>query len=140
MFVLDTDTLSLLFAGHPRVLRRQASVPSAEIAITIVSRIDVLQGRFDFLVKAGSGEQLLRAQGWLDETVRSLTQVETVIAIERAAASEFDRLRNNKKLKKIGRGDLLIASITLAEGATLVTRNVKHFRQVPGLKIENWAD
>ena len=140
MFVLDTDTLSLLFAGHPHVLRRQATVPSAEIAITIVSRIEVLRGRFDFLMKAASGEQLLRAQGWLNETVRSLAQVETVIPIEDAAATQFDRLRTNKKLKKIGRGDLLIASITLAERATLVTRNVKHFRQVPELQIENWAD
>lgn len=140
MFVLDTDTLSLLFAGHPRVLRRQATIPSSEIAITIVSRIEVLQGRFDFLMKADSGEQLLRAQAWLDGTIRSLAQVETVIAIERSAAAEFDRLRSNKKLEKVGRGDLLIASITLAEGATLVTRNVKHFRQMPGLKIENWAD
>ncbi len=140
MFVLDTDTLSLLFAGHPRVLGRQASTPSAEIATTIVSRIEVLQGRFDFLMKAASGEQLLRAQGWLNETVRSLARVETVIPIEPAAAIEFDRLRSIKKLKKIGRGDLLIASITLAERATLVTRNVKHFRQVPGLQVENWAD
>jgi tRNA(fMet)-specific endonuclease VapC len=140
MFVLDTDTLSLLFAGHSRVLARQATIPSTEIAITIVSRIEVLQGRFDFIMKAASGEQLLRAQGWLDETVRSLARVETVIPVEPAGAAEFDRLRSNKKLKKIGRGDLLIASITLAERATLVTRNVKHFRQVPGLQIENWAD
>ena len=37
MYVLDTDKLSLLFAGHPRVLRRQTAVPSSEIAITIVN-------------------------------------------------------------------------------------------------------
>ena len=76
----------------------------------------------------------------MDHTVRSLAQVETVIPIEPTSAAEFDRLRENKKLKRIGRGDLLIAAITLAERATLVTRNVKHFRQVAGLQIENWAD
>ncbi len=43
-------------------------------------------------------------------------------------------------VEKIGRADLLIAAITLAREATLVTRNVKHFRQVPGLKVENWVD
>ena len=42
--------------------------------------------------------------------------------------------------KKIGRADLLIACIALAHGETLVTRNVRHFKQVPGLTIENWAD
>jgi tRNA(fMet)-specific endonuclease VapC len=55
-------------------------------------------------------------------------------------AAEFDRLRENKKLKKIGRADLLIACIALANRATLVSRNLKHFGQVPGLQAENWAD
>ena len=55
-------------------------------------------------------------------------------------ASEFDRLRQSRKLKKIGRADLLIAAITLANRATLVSRNLKDFRQVPGLQVENWAD
>jgi predicted nucleic acid-binding protein len=36
------------------------------------------------------------------------------------------------ELKKIGRGDLLIAAITLANQATLVTRNEKDFCLVPG--------
>jgi tRNA(fMet)-specific endonuclease VapC len=43
-------------------------------------------------------------------------------------------------LRKIGRADLLIASVTLANRATLVTRNTRHFKQVPGLRVENWVD
>jgi predicted nucleic acid-binding protein len=27
-----------------------------------------------------------------------------------------------------------------ASRATLVTRNLRHFRPIPGLKLENWAD
>jgi tRNA(fMet)-specific endonuclease VapC len=53
---------------------------------------------------------------------------------------QFDRLRQNKRLKKIGRGDLLIACIALAHRATLITRNQRDFRQVPGLQLDNWAD
>ncbi len=140
MYVLDTDTLSRLFAAHPRVLTRRNSVPSSEIATTIVTRIEILRGRFDFLFKAATGEELLRAQLWLDKTIQDLARVEAVIAVDSAAAAEFDQLRQHKKLKKIGRGDLLIAAITRANQATLVTRNQKDFRQVPGLRIENWAD
>jgi tRNA(fMet)-specific endonuclease VapC len=140
MYVLDTDTLSLLFADHPRVVAQRNKVPSSEIAITIVTRIEVLQGRFDFLLKAATGEELLRAQHWLEETIQSLARVETVIPVDSAGAAVFDRLRQNKHLKKIGRCDLLIAAISLAIGAKLVTRNLKDFRRVPGLELENWVD
>jgi tRNA(fMet)-specific endonuclease VapC len=140
VYILDTDTLTFLFAGHPKVVSRQQRVPSAEIATSIVSRIESLQGRFDFLLKAATGEELLRAQSLLDGTIGALAQVESVFGIDEAAAADFDRLRQNKKLKKIGRTDLLIAAIALANHAILVTRNLKHFSLVPGLHLENWAD
>ncbi|MGH9677814.1 MAG: type II toxin-antitoxin system VapC family toxin, partial [Candidatus Acidiferrum sp.] len=48
--------------------------------------------------------------------------------------------RQDRKFRKIGRADLLIAAITLANRATLVTRNLRHFRVIGGLRVENWAD
>jgi tRNA(fMet)-specific endonuclease VapC len=38
----------------------------------------------------------------------------------------------------IGSNDLLIASIALATGTQLVTRNVDEFSRVPGLQVEAW--
>jgi tRNA(fMet)-specific endonuclease VapC len=56
------------------------------------------------------------------------------------AADTFDRLRENRRLRKIGRADLLIASIVMANRAVLVTRNRRHFGLVPGLSVEDWAE
>lgn len=139
MKILDTDILSLLFHNHPKVAERHRQ-ESDEIAVTIISRIQVLQGRFAMLLKAADGAELLRAQQWLDRAISSLQVIPKVLTIDDRVASEFDRLRQNKKLKKVGQADLLIAAITLANRATLVTRNLKDFRQVPGLPVENWAD
>jgi len=36
--------------------------------------------------------------------------------------------------------DLKIACITMANDATLLTRNIGDFIQIPGLKVENWLD
>jgi tRNA(fMet)-specific endonuclease VapC len=58
--------------------------------------------------------------------------------IDDAAAQQFAKLLTNPKLRKIGRADMLIAAIALSTGYSLVTRNVKHFRNVPGLKVEDW--
>ena len=38
----------------------------------------------------------------------------------------------------IGPNDLLIASIVLASGLTVVTHNTSEYSRVPGLKIEDW--
>jgi tRNA(fMet)-specific endonuclease VapC len=138
VLILDTDTLTLVHAGHPKVLERRTSVPTSEIAISIVTRIEMLRGRFDFLLKAADGNHLLRAQRLLQLTDERLAEI-VIIPFDARAATEFDRLRDDKKLKKIGRADLLIASIALAHQAMLVTRNRKHFRVVPGLALDDWT-
>jgi tRNA(fMet)-specific endonuclease VapC len=43
-----------------------------------------------------------------------------------------------KKGKKIGPNDLIIASIAIAHNATLITHNTKEFVRVKGLKIQDW--
>ena len=40
---------------------------------------------------------------------------------------------------KIGTMDLRIAAIALANNLTLVTRNVRDFELVEGLKLEDWT-
>src|SRR2546421_9264344 len=137
MFVLDTDTLTHFLLGHKRVMEKRAQA-TAEVALTVVTRIEILQGRFASVLKAEDGEKLLLAQQRLAATEKDLEKF-IVLPVDAAVSTEFDRLRQNKKLK-IRRGDLLIAAITLANRATLVTRNEKDFRKVPGLRIENWVD
>jgi hypothetical protein len=61
MILLDTDALTLYFNDHPRVVRRVES--ATEVPVTsIVSRIEVLQGRFDSILKAANSEELIRFQ------------------------------------------------------------------------------
>jgi tRNA(fMet)-specific endonuclease VapC len=139
MILLDTDILTfVLFDGHSRVSERMRT--AAEPPVTsIISRIEVLQGRFDAVLKAADGVQLLKAQERLKATEAELARY-AIVPLDDAAATEFERLDLDKKYRKMGRADLLIACIALANRATLVTRNMRHFRQVPGLKLENWAD
>jgi tRNA(fMet)-specific endonuclease VapC len=138
MILLDMDTYTLHQFGHEKVLE-QCRTTGEVLAIAIVTQVEVLRGRQDALLKAEDGAGLLRTQEMLARTLQHLAQF-VVVPFDDAAAAEFDKLRQNKKLKKIGRADLLIASIALAHRATLVTRNLKHFQQVPGLHVENWAD
>ena len=139
MYLLDKDTLTWFHAGHPRVVERVRQVGEGAVATTVIGEIETLRGRHSFLLKASDREQLLRAQELLQRSKELLARI-TVVPVDAAAAAVFVKLLQNKKLKKIGRADLLIASIVQARRDILVTRNLRHFQQVPGLHVENWID
>jgi len=137
--ILDTDTLTHFFLNHPLVVERMRR-ETDEVVITVVSRIEILLGRFATLLKAADSAELLRGQKRLHEAERDLARLSRILPINAASASECDRLLATKGLRRIGRADLLIASIALANKATLVTRNRRDFQKMPGLRIESWAD
>ncbi len=139
MYLLDTDTLTHLHAGNPNAVERLKSVTDVEVGITIITKVEVLRGRIGYLLKAETGANLLKAQELLFRTEALLNDL-LIVPIDRVAAIGFDRLRDVSKFRNVERADLLIASITLANRATLVTRNLRHFKQIPGLKLENWVD
>ncbi|MDB9488680.1 type II toxin-antitoxin system VapC family toxin [Dolichospermum circinale CS-537/01] len=139
MYLLDTDTLTHLHAGNSNVVKQLNTVEDDLIAITIITKIEVLRGRIDYVLKADTGEKLIKAQELLFRTEELLNQL-PIIPISQSAADEFNRLRAISKLRKIGQADLLIASITLVNRSILVTRNLRHFQQIPGIKVVNWVD
>lgn len=139
MYLLDTDTLTHLYASHPKVVERLRTVDDPDVGITIITKVEVLRGRIDYLLKAETGVDLLKAQELLFRTEALLNQL-LIVPMSQVATEEFDRLRATPKLRKIGRADLLIASIALANRAILVTRNLRHFRQIPGIRVVNWVD
>lgn len=138
MYLLDTDTLTYLHAGHRRVIERLQRAQSGNVATTIITKLEILRGRMDALLKAATGAQLLPAQQFFLQSAQLLDEI-LITPVDPTAATIFDKLRQ-AKLGKIGHADLLIASIVLANKAVLVTRNRKHFEKIPGLAIENWVD
>lgn len=139
MYLLDTDTLTHLHSGNSKVIERLRTLEDLEVGTTIVTRIEILRGRIDYILKAETGTDLLKAQQLLNRTEELLAQIFTV-PLDLKSAECFDYLRSSRTLRKVGRADLLISSIALSNRATLVTRNLKHFKQIPGLKVENWVD
>ncbi|MBX3289688.1 MAG: type II toxin-antitoxin system VapC family toxin [Acidobacteria bacterium] len=139
MYIFDTDTLTHYFKGNENVSRRLENAPGNEFGITIVTKAEVLRGRIEFLLKANDGISLEKAQRFLIESENELAQIQT-LTFDLISIDKFDYFRQQSKYRKIGRNDLMIASICLANRALLVTRNVKHFRQFPNPEVENWVD
>ena len=71
MTILDTDIFTLLTKPHPAVAERYR-VCEDTVALTLVTRIEALGGRFAFILKAADGNQLRIAQQRLEHSERNL--------------------------------------------------------------------
>jgi tRNA(fMet)-specific endonuclease VapC len=60
-------------------------------------------------------------------------------SIEDAYRAGLLRASLEKKDTLIGPYDIVLAAQALARGLTLVTSNIREFRRVKGLKLENWS-
>ena len=59
MTILDSDIFTLLTYEHPNVVRHYEAVPEdEELGVTVVTRMEVLRGRTDSLVKAADEREL----------------------------------------------------------------------------------
>jgi tRNA(fMet)-specific endonuclease VapC len=74
-------------------------------------------------------------------TLRLLTSMIDVINFDKQAAEFSGDLvaRLNREGVGIGNMDPMIAGHALSQGAVLITRNVKHFKRVPGLQVLDWS-
>jgi tRNA(fMet)-specific endonuclease VapC len=71
-----------------------------------------------------------------DELLRDVD----VLDYDSACAYEFGKLRGQmlRQGEVVFEIDLMIASVALVHDLTVVTNNTKHFRPIPGLRLEDW--
>lgn len=139
MVVLDTDHLSVLDhesgAAARRLAARLSAVAAQGVATTIVNVEEQMRGWLAYLAQARTVTDQIAAYDQFARYLRRYARV-TILDFDAAAAAMFQRLR--KTHRRAGTMDLKIAAVTLARGATLLTRNVSDFHQISGLKVESW--
>lgn len=72
--------------------------------------------------------------------VSSILRSLSLLTLTDESCEMFGRLSSQPELtsQPVGDLDLLIASIVATANERLVTRNVKHFSNIPNLKLEPW--
>jgi tRNA(fMet)-specific endonuclease VapC len=141
MFLLDTDTYTHLFFARPEVVSNvtRANGAGEAVGITIITKMEILRGRIEAMLKADTRVRFLTMQRQFGLAEDALQRIE-VIPLNDVAIDHFERLSSIRGLRRMGRADLLIASIVLARDATLATRNTRHCRLIPNLNHVNWVD
>ena len=131
MFLLDTNALIYAFKHQGNYRERiEASDPEL-LNICTLSLFEI-----EFGLARSTNPRPMRL--YIDDACSRYV----CLPLDRDSAACAGRLRQvlNDAGTPIGPYDLLIAGTALARGLTLVTRNVREFARVPGLRIENWYD
>ena len=131
MFFLDTDICIYLLTGRvPEVERRLRQIAINEIGTTTITAAEL---RFGALKSARPRKNMERVESFLYPLA--------LAAFDDRAAIHFARIKAmlSQSGQLIGPMDLLIAAISTANRAILVTDNIREFSRVPGLQVDNWS-
>jgi len=106
--------------------------------------IGVLNGAIDWSIPSSFDQQFVSTVSVMElfafsgmshqeeETIKRLLGTVIIIPVSFSIAEHAGRLL---RTRKIGKADLLIAATALELGLPLMTRNVKDFKKIPGLKL-----
>ena len=140
MYILDSDHLSILQRQKGQeceiLARRCSAIEPVDFFVTIVSFHEQFNGWTKFVARAKDSSALVRGYTELEAVVDSFARAQ-VLPFSAAAADVYDELR--KQRVRVGAMELRIASITIANQMTLLTRNTVDFERVPNLNFADWT-
>jgi tRNA(fMet)-specific endonuclease VapC len=93
-------------------------------------------GCHSYIARARHSADVIRGYRMLSRLLCDYAAI-SVLPFDPTAAAAFDSLVAQRL--RVGTMDLRIASIALAHGLILLTRNTRDFRQIPGLVTEDWT-
>jgi len=130
-WMLDTNTASFVIRRRPMEVKRHFDAAGhGNLSISVVVLAELLYGAE---LHPSKGAEI-RCE--IDDFRRRLR----VLPWSERAAKHYARIRVSlrKVGTPIGNMDLLIAAHALAEGAILVTNNLREFQRIDGLELEDW--
>src|SRR4051812_2670141 len=95
LFVLDSDTVSLLEHGNAAVLSRVTSHPEAEISVAVIVVEESLSGWYSMIRKAKPPRQVAFAYDRLARSVSLLAGIQ-ILRYSEAAIARFHNLLKAK--------------------------------------------
>ena len=130
MYLLDSDTVIFLLRGDPKVTKNLEAHAGDPKAISVITYGELLFG-----AKRSARPLANMAR------VRSVAELLPVIGVSPPVMETFASLKAEleQRGRKVDDFDLIIASTAIQLDYALVTNNTRHFRDIPGLRIDNWA-
>ncbi len=129
-YMLDTNIAIYVIKRRPIEMLKTFNQHAGQLCISSITLAELLHG----VEKSRFVEQNLK-------NVESFISRLEVLEYGYKAASHYGDIRADLERKgtSIGVNDLHIAGHARSEGLIIVTKNVREFERVPGLRLENWV-
>jgi tRNA(fMet)-specific endonuclease VapC len=127
-FLLDTDICSA-HMRRPAKFAHRLIQHAGQMAVSSVNLAELYAGAY----KHSQTSRLL-------SSIADLLQEVQVLSFDATSAERFGQVRGGllRQGISIPTSDLMIASVALVHGLTLVTHNSVDYQSIPGLRLEDW--
>lgn len=139
-YLFDTDHITFFQRGagaeFARLSARMAPHPGGDFAFAVISFREQVLGAHAYINRAKSAADLAHGYAILGRILAFYSKA-AVLPFDAHAGAAYDgllRLRTG-----VAKMDLRVAAVALANGLTLLTRNVADFAKVPGLATQDWT-
>lgn len=131
LYLLDTNTcIYFLNRSSERIISQFKKYSPSEILLSSITVAELFYG---------AEKSKARKKNWaiVEEFVSNFD----IVSFDEKSCQTYAKTRASleKSGLPIGPMDLLIASISIANNYILVTNNIKEFRRIKGIKLENWV-
>ena len=130
-FMLDTNICIYIIRNKPiKVRNKFATIEPKNVCISSITSSELWYG----IHKSANFEKNAIA---LEKFLSPLT----ILNYDERASKTYGDIRSKLESKGnvIGSMDLLIAAHAASQNLTLITNNVREFKRVKGLNVENWT-
>lgn len=134
-YLLDTNILIDFMDGVPAVIEHVLRVGTQQCCISVISLHELYFGAY--LAKEKKEEYFDKEI----QKINKLLEYFTVLSLD-TTGEAYARIKHTlrKQGKPVDEFDMVIAGHALNKGLTVVTDNIKHFENMPEVKVENWME
>jgi tRNA(fMet)-specific endonuclease VapC len=129
-YLLDTCVVSDFVKGEENTLKKLKFIYPPDI---FISSLTVMEVKYGLVINP---QRAIKIQTLIETFLNSIT----ILPFGSKEAEEAAQIRGILKVagSPIGAYDVLIAATAVTHNHVVVTSNVRGFKKVPNLQIENW--
>jgi tRNA(fMet)-specific endonuclease VapC len=129
-YLLDTNIVIYVLKRRPKEVLEIFNTNASRMAISSITLSELIYGA----EKSANVDKNLEA---IEEFISHLE----VLSYDAKASQHYGQIKAalEKRGEIIGENDIHIAAHTISQGLILVTNNLREFKRVPNLALENWV-